>query len=174
MSVLSRSGQLHYLRPPPVTTLFNRHHRRDRRTPSGCSPASLGGPPSHLGASRIPSRAEAHSTGAISKEVCDLLVAFGDDVLIFSDKDCVFAESGELHVRWARWYRRAIDESASQLHGAERVLRSSAQLFLDAQVSRSRSRCPSRRPNACGSTASWWRTAPPHIAAVSSMAAAPS
>jgi hypothetical protein len=28
------------------------------------------------------------------KEICDLLVVFGDDIVVFSDKDCHFPASG--------------------------------------------------------------------------------
>lgn len=79
-------------------------------------------------------RAERRKHDTISKEVCDLLVVFEDDVLIFSDKDCVFPSGGTLDVRWARWYRRAIEKSAAQLLGAERALRSAEPLFLDAEL----------------------------------------
>lgn len=32
------------------------------------------------------------------KEVADLLVVFGDHILIFSDKDCAFPNTGALHI----------------------------------------------------------------------------
>lgn len=67
------------------------------------------------------------------KELCDLLVIFGDDVLIFSDKKCAFPHGGDAKTAWARWYRRAIGKSASQLVGAATALRRrSTQLFSDA------------------------------------------
>lgn len=81
-----------------------------------------------------PFRAEPQIRGTIAKEVCDLLVVFEEHVLIFSDKDCAFPQNGAADVRWARWYRKAIEKSASQLHGAERVLRSQVRLFLDAAL----------------------------------------
>ena len=55
-------------------------------------------------------RAERRKHDTISVEVCDLLVVFDNDVLIFSDKDCAFPEGATLDIRWARWYRKAIDE----------------------------------------------------------------
>jgi hypothetical protein len=79
-------------------------------------------------------RAERRKHDTISKEVCDLLVVFENDVLIFSDKDCMFPVGGTLDVRWARWYRRAIEKSAAQLHGAARVILSSEPLFLDVDL----------------------------------------
>jgi hypothetical protein len=71
--------------------------------------------------------------GVISKEVADLVVVFGDEVIIFSDKDCGFPSSGKLDIDWARWYRRAVAPSAKQLWGAERWIRSHPDgLFIDA------------------------------------------
>lgn len=72
--------------------------------------------------------------GVISKEVCDLLVLFGEHVLIFSDKDCAFRDSGDLGRDWSRWYSRAIGHSAKQLFGAERVIRGREPLFLDKEL----------------------------------------
>ena len=68
------------------------------------------------------------------KEVCDLLVVFQDDVLIFSDKDIVFPKSDDVFKDWARWYRRAVQKSAGQLYGAERRIRSREALFLDPKL----------------------------------------
>jgi len=66
------------------------------------------------------------------KELCDLLVAFENDLIIFSDKDCRFPETASVKTSWARWYRRAILKSAQQLWGAERWLREyPARVFLD-------------------------------------------
>lgn len=67
------------------------------------------------------------------KEVCDLLVVFENHVLIFSDKDCKFPNTGNLKLDWQRWYRRAVKESAEQLWGAERWIREHPdRLFLDS------------------------------------------
>jgi len=57
------------------------------------------------------------------KELVDLLVVFGNDVLLFSDKHCAFQEDTDLKVAWPRWYKRAIEKSARQLAGAESFLR---------------------------------------------------
>ena len=66
------------------------------------------------------------------KEICDLLVVFQNHILIFSDKDCVFPDTGNLELDWARWFRRAIQKSAAQLWGAERWIKSYPdRLFLD-------------------------------------------
>src|SRR3972149_2997254 len=66
------------------------------------------------------------------KEVCDLLVVFENHVIIFSDKSCVFPDSGDIEQDWARWYRRGIVASAKQVWGAERLIRENPKrLFLD-------------------------------------------
>lgn len=68
------------------------------------------------------------------KELCDLMVIFGDDVLLFSDKDCAFPQNSDIKVAWARWYRRAIEKSAKQLVGAEGALRRpNIKVFTDAK-----------------------------------------
>lgn len=54
------------------------------------------------------------------KEVCDLLVVFEDHIIIFSDKDCEFPDSGRITVDWNRWFKRAVQRSAKQAWGAER------------------------------------------------------
>lgn len=66
------------------------------------------------------------------KELADLLVVFRDDVLIFSDKSCGYPDTGNAALDWQRWYRRAIAESAHQIHQAERWLRNRPDhVFLD-------------------------------------------
>jgi len=71
--------------------------------------------------------------GSAGKELCDLLVVCGDDVLIFSDKGITWSSGADVKVAWLRWYRKAIAESAAQINGAVRTLREHPdQLFLDA------------------------------------------
>ncbi|MBN3757499.1 hypothetical protein G3N95_31550 [Paraburkholderia sp. Tr-20389] len=53
-----------------------------------------------------------------AKEFADVLVVFGNDVVIFSDKHVAFQQDQELSVAWKRWYKRAVSSSAKQLHGA--------------------------------------------------------
>jgi hypothetical protein len=66
------------------------------------------------------------------KEVADLLVVFDDHVVIFSDKDCAFPDTGDAQVDWSRWYRKAIAKSAEQVFGAERWIGDHPdRLFLD-------------------------------------------
>lgn len=61
--------------------------------------------------------------GGHGKELCDLLVIFDNHIIIFSDKYCVFPDSGDISVDWKRWYKRAVLKSADQIYGAERWLR---------------------------------------------------
>ncbi len=66
------------------------------------------------------------------KELCDLLVVFGDHVIIFSDKDIDFKNTGNLQVDWRRWAKRAILNSARQVYGAEKWIKEkSDRIFLD-------------------------------------------
>lgn len=68
------------------------------------------------------------------KEVCDLLVVFRNHIIIFSDKDCVFPDTGNLTNDWNRWYKRAIKNSAEQIWGAERWIKEYPdRLFLDSK-----------------------------------------
>lgn len=67
------------------------------------------------------------------KELCDLLVVCGDDVLIFSDKTVGWQTDKDFDLAWRRWYGRAVEESTDQIAGAARYLREHAdELFLDA------------------------------------------
>jgi hypothetical protein len=71
--------------------------------------------------------------GTRGKELCDLLVVCGDDVLIFSDKRIQWSSGIDAKLAWPRWYRKAIGKSVAQINGAARYLRDHTdQLFLDA------------------------------------------
>lgn len=66
------------------------------------------------------------------KELVDLLVVFGSDVLLFSDKHCAFQSDVDIKIAWPRWYKRAIEKSVRQLAGAESFLRRfPARVFVD-------------------------------------------
>jgi len=76
----------------------------------------------------------------LGKELCDLLVVCGRDVVIFSDKSCAFPNSGDLARDWRRWFRRAVEKSVDQILGAERWIRQHPdRVFLDQ-------RCTQRLP----------------------------
>jgi hypothetical protein len=65
------------------------------------------------------------------KELCDLLVVFGDDIIIFSDKSCAFPNKSP-DLDWRRWFKKAVFEAAEQAYGAERwILRYPDRIFLD-------------------------------------------
>jgi hypothetical protein len=53
------------------------------------------------------------------KELTDLLVVFGDDVILFSGKSCAFPNTGGVDLDWRRWFRRSITKSAEQITQAE-------------------------------------------------------
>jgi len=73
---------------------------------------------------------------SVGKEVCDLLVVFGNNVFIFSDKSCEFPNTGDGRTDWARWFRRAILKSAKQVWGAEKWIRQHPdRLFTDPACS---------------------------------------
>lgn len=67
------------------------------------------------------------------KELCDLLIVFGDHIVIFSDKNCRFTSTGDMFLDWGRWFRRGIKKSAKQIWGAERWIREFPnRIFLDS------------------------------------------
>jgi len=66
------------------------------------------------------------------KELCDLLVVFGNDILIFEDKECTFNNSGNLELDWSRWYRNAIEGGAKPIWVAERWIKEHPdKIFMD-------------------------------------------
>lgn len=72
-----------------------------------------------------------HGKGT-GKELCDFLVVFGRDILIFSDKHIQFPDSGKVDIDWQRWYRRAVLDSIRQIMGAERWIRNyPEEIFAD-------------------------------------------
>jgi hypothetical protein len=78
----------------------------------------------------IDKRANGNGDG---KELCDLLVICGDDVIIFSDKTIAWPE-GPTDLSWKRWFRRAIEKSVDQIRGAERWLRDFPdRIFIDRE-----------------------------------------
>jgi hypothetical protein len=69
------------------------------------------------------------------KELCDLLVVLGNDVIVFSDKHCDLKVTGDdLALQWARWFKKAVSGGARQAWGAERWLREQIdRVFLDPE-----------------------------------------
>jgi SEC-C motif len=79
-----------------------------------------------------------HGGSGVGKELCDLLVVFGSDILIFSDKDIRFNTEIDTKIAWNRWRKRAISSSARQLFGAEKWIRENpTQIFLDPECTKS-------------------------------------
>lgn len=77
-------------------------------------------------------RNQGNSKGGDGKEVCDLIVFFGDHVILFSDKSCKFPDSGDLGANWRRWFKKAVLKSAEQIWGAERWITDYPErLFVD-------------------------------------------
>lgn len=69
------------------------------------------------------------------KELTDLLVVFGDDVILFSDKSCAFPDKDDAELDWQRWFRRSITKSAEQIKQAEDwIKRQPSRVFLDAKA----------------------------------------
>jgi hypothetical protein len=68
------------------------------------------------------------------KELTDLLVVFGNDVIIFSAKACRYPNTGNADRDWSRWYRSSIADSAKQIAKTERsILSFPDKVFLDAK-----------------------------------------
>jgi hypothetical protein len=69
------------------------------------------------------------------KELADLIVVFGNDILIFSDKSIAYPSTDDPLLNWSRWFRAAIKESAEQVWKAELCIRRNpTQVFLDAKA----------------------------------------
>ncbi|UJB19612.1 MULTISPECIES: hypothetical protein [Lysobacter] len=70
----------------------------------------------------------------VAKELADLTVIFGDDIVLFSDKDIAWPSHPDIEVAWSRWFRASILESANQLWGAMKHLQGpDPAIFLDAK-----------------------------------------
>ena len=68
------------------------------------------------------------------KEMADLLVVCGDNVIIFSIKSIKWNSIVDTSKAWERWYRKAIINSQKQLQGAENwVKQFPNRIFLDAK-----------------------------------------
>lgn len=71
------------------------------------------------------------------KEICDVLVVFGNNIIIFSDKECEYPNTGNAAIDWNRWFKKSIRESAKQLRGAERWLRDFPdRVFIDRECTK--------------------------------------
>jgi hypothetical protein len=69
------------------------------------------------------------------KELCDVLVVFGDDLIIISDKLIKFKTHEDPSVCWRRWYKKAVHQSVSQLLGAKnKIERMPNSVFINAEL----------------------------------------
>ncbi|TSD87091.1 hypothetical protein FFK22_018750 [Mycobacterium sp. KBS0706] len=67
------------------------------------------------------------------KEISDLVIPFGDDVIVISDKACDFEVADGPELAWSRWSTAAVDASLKQLGGALRRLEMpETRVFVDA------------------------------------------
>lgn len=66
----------------------------------------------------------------LDKELCDILVVCDPDIIIFSIKEINVKDSGDFDVDVQRWERNAIEESVSQLYGAERIINQKEEILL--------------------------------------------
>lgn len=68
---------------------------------------------------------------APGKELCDVLVVFDNNIIIFSVKNIKYNENKGL-AGWQRWKRKAIDESITQINGAEKWIKNHPdQIYLN-------------------------------------------
>ena len=76
-------------------------------------------------------RDQKQSGSGDGKELCDLLVVCGRQIIIFSEKTIAWP-NGELDVAWKRWVKRAVRVAAKQAQGAERwITKYPDRVFLD-------------------------------------------
>lgn len=71
----------------------------------------------------------ANPRGKKGKELCDVLAVCDPDVVIFSVKEVSVGQTGNVRIDWERWHRSAIEESAKQIYGAERWLRTATHVI---------------------------------------------
>jgi len=69
------------------------------------------------------------------KELCDVLVVFENESLIFFDRRTDFPATSDKDPRvlWQRWRRKAIDRQIGTVHGAADYVRSGRAIYLDPQ-----------------------------------------
>ena len=66
------------------------------------------------------------------KELCDVLVVCDKHVLIISDKQCEYKDTGDLTIDWKRWWKKTIHHARSQILAAEKnIFIHKRRLYLD-------------------------------------------
>lgn len=58
------------------------------------------------------------------KELCDVLIVFGEHLLIFSVKEIGLSSTADREAARSRWHRKAVEKSVFQIYGAEKSLSS--------------------------------------------------
>lgn len=66
------------------------------------------------------------------KELCDLIVVFENEVLIFFDRENrrFDANPTDVNLAWKRWRKEVIDKQVATAHGAERYIRKGRPIYL--------------------------------------------
>jgi len=67
--------------------------------------------------------------GKKNKELCDVLVVCGNYILIISVKDIRVSNHSDKNVQYERWVKKAVEDSAKQINGAERFLKTTDEVF---------------------------------------------
>lgn len=67
--------------------------------------------------------------GKKDKELCDVFVVCENNIIIISVKDISISEHKDESVQYDRWVKKAIYDSADQIYGAERFLKSVDEVF---------------------------------------------
>lgn len=74
--------------------------------------------------------------GKKNKELCDVLVVCGDYILIISVKDIRVSNHSDENIQYERWVKKAIEDSAKQIYGAERFLKNTNALIAKNRVNK--------------------------------------
>lgn len=67
--------------------------------------------------------------GKKNKELCDVLIVCGNYILIVSVKDIQVSNHNDENIQYERWVKKAVEDSAKQIYGAERFLKNTDDLF---------------------------------------------
>ena len=67
--------------------------------------------------------------GKKNKELCDVLVVCGNYILIISVKNIQVSSHTDENIQYDRWVKKAVEDSAKQIYGAERFLKNTDDLF---------------------------------------------
>jgi hypothetical protein len=68
-------------------------------------------------------------------ELCDLIVVFENEVLIFFDRENRRFDDNpqDVNLAWQRWRKATVDKQIASAHGAERYIRMGRSIYLDAK-----------------------------------------